>query len=167
MADEGLKEKILAWLAEEFDVSTGQLPANAPVEWAVKASVRGARIVVTVQKPRGRDAIVLTLGVGLGPKHREALSNMPDHERVKIMAELVKGLYTMCPDCSIAAQPSLEKPEVIIVTKAIYLDGGLVRGVLLSAARTLANMAVYIMIHVNVSLGLYGQRGGGGEGYML
>ena len=164
MPGEDLREKVLSWLAEEFEVSTEQPPTAAPLDWVLKVSTRGPlKITMVAQKPRGREALVFTLGLALHPRHREMLGGLPERERVEFSSELLKTLYTMCPDCVIAAQPSIPQLNAILVTKILYLEEA-GRAEVLKAARTLANMAVVAMIHFNSRFGAAQQPGG--EGFM-
>jgi hypothetical protein len=162
--EQDLKSRLLSWLAEEFDVSAEQPPANLPLQWAIKVSTKGPlKIVMVVQKPSGRDVIVATVAMALHQKHKEALLAMPERERALFVSDLLRGLYSLCPDCVIAAQPSVNRLESLVVTKFVYVEE-LTKPLILNTMKVLANMAVYTMLHLNSRLGPL--PAGPGEGYM-
>ena len=164
---EGLRDSILSWLAEEFDVSSEQPPANAPIDWVLKATTKGAlKIVVVVQKPKGRESVVLTLGLALHKGHLNALSSLGERERVEVAAGLVRRLIGMCPDCLVVPQPNVNSMKAILVTRILYPDR-ITKSEVLSSTRLLANMALYATLYLNEKLGTPTQKGSPGEGYML
>ncbi len=168
MQADDLKARLLAWLAEEFEVASEQPPPSLPLDWVLKVSTKGPlKIMLTAQKPRGRDAVAFTIGIALTERHRKAFMELPERERIRLVVDVVKVLYSMCPDCVISIQPSLQAFKAIAITRIIYNER-LDRAEALQTAKVLANMAIVVMLHFNSSLGVQAQpgEGSGGEGFM-
>jgi len=148
------RDKILTWLAEEgLEVRVEPIPPNVPLEWVVLVQAPGfIKVSIAIQQPKGKeDIIAVTLGVMVGPEHREALSKLSREERVVLASGILRDLILACPDCLIAIQPSLEDPQFINVTKLVYTSS-LTKENLLYAVRLLVNMFNLIVTDINSTL---------------
>lgn len=151
--DDGLKSRVISWLAEEFDVSSEPVPRNAPLEWVVKAYTKGpAKAVVVVQKPQGKDAVVLTLGVGVHEKHLEGLRRLSPEVRRMIMLEVHRGAVAACPVCAIMLQVDGDILRSVMATRVIYLDS-LTRQELLDSIKMLLNVLALVSSTLITKLG--------------
>ncbi|MFZ8792997.1 MAG: DUF2299 family protein [Acidilobaceae archaeon] len=154
------RDKILSWLLEEgLEVRVEPVPPGVPVEWVVLVQIPGVvKVNVAIQQPRGRvDVIVVSLGVMIGPEHRELITRLGREDRLILASGILRDLIMVCSDCAIAVQPSLEDPQFINVTKLVYASS-LSRESLMSVLRLMANMFTLIVTDINSSLaakGLY------------
>jgi hypothetical protein len=154
------RDKILSWLLEEgLEVRVEPVPPGVPVEWVVLVQIPGVvKVNVAIQQPRGRvDVIAISLGVMIGPEHRELITRLGREDRLILASGILRDLIMVCSDCAIAVQPSLEDPQFINVTKLVYASS-LSRESLMSVLRLMANMFTLIVTDINSSLaakGLY------------
>ena len=157
---ESSRDKILSWLLEEgLEVRVEPVPPGVPVEWVVLVQIPGVvKINVAIQQPRGRvDVIAVSLGVMIGPEHRELITRLGREDRLILASGILRDLIMVCSDCAIAVQPSLEDPQFINVTKLVYASS-LSRESLMSVLRLMANIFTLIVTDINSSLaakGLY------------
>ncbi|MCE4604150.1 MAG: DUF2299 family protein [Aeropyrum sp.] len=158
------KTKILAWLAGDYNVSIETIPRNAPVEWAIKVEAKApSRIAFVVQKPKSKEAVVLTMGIALSQKHRDVLAGLPSVEREKFSIELLQSLIMICPQCKVLAQPSPRELKTILISREITLEA-LSRQILVDSSTTLINMFIITVLRLNALGG--GRQGAVVEGYM-
>jgi hypothetical protein len=154
------RDKILSWLLEEgLEVRVEPVPPGVPVEWVVLVQIPGVvKVNVAIQQPRGRvDVIAVSLGVMIGPEHRELIMRLGREDRLILASGILRDLIMVCSDCAIAVQPSLEDPQFINVTKLVYASS-LSRESLMSVLRLMANIFTLIVTDINSSLaakGLY------------
>ncbi len=154
------RDKILSWLLEEgLEVRVEPVPPGVPVEWVVLVQIPGVvKVNVAIQQPRGRvDVIAVSLGVMIGPEHRELITRLGREDRLILASGILRDLIMVCSDCAIAVQPSLEDPQFINVTKLVYASS-LSRESLMSVLRLMANIFTLIVTDINSSLaakGLY------------
>jgi len=154
------RDKILSWLLEEgLEVRVEPVPPGVPVEWVVLVQIPGVvKVNVAIQQPRGRvDVIAVSLGVMIGPEHRELITRLGREDRLILASGILRDLIMVCSDCAIAVQPSLEDPQFINVTKLVYASS-LSREGLMSVLRLMANIFTLIVTDINSSLaakGLY------------
>jgi hypothetical protein len=154
------RDKILSWLLEEgLEVRVEPVPPGVPVEWVVLVQIPGVvKVNVAIQQPRGRvDVIAISLGVMIGPEHRELITRLGREDRLILASGILRDLIMVCSDCAIAVQPSLEDPQFINVTKLVYASS-LSRESLMSVLRLMANIFTLIVTDINSSLaakGLY------------
>jgi hypothetical protein len=154
------RDKILSWLLEEgLEVRVEPVPPGVPVEWVVLVQIPGVvKVNVAIQQPRGRvDVIAISLGVMIGPEHRELIMRLGREDRLILASGILRDLIMVCSDCAIAIQPSLEDPQFINVTKLVYASS-LSRESLMSVLRLMANIFTLIVTDINSSLaakGLY------------
>lgn len=154
------RDRILSWLAEEgLEVRVEQVPPGVPVEWVILVQIPGVvKVSIAIQQPKGRsDTLAVTLGVMIGPEHRDAISRLMRDERVVLTSSILRDLILACPDCVIMVQPSLEDPQFINVTKLVYVSS-LTRESLMSHLRMLTNLFTLIVTDINsmlASKGLY------------
>ena len=154
------RDKILSWLTEEgLEVRVEPVPPGVPVEWVVLVQIPGVvKVNVAIQQPRGRvDVIAISLGVMIGPEHRELIMRLGREDRLILASGILRDLIMVCSDCAIAIQPSLEDPQFINVTKLVYASS-LSRESLMSVLRLMANIFTLIVTDINSSLaakGLY------------
>jgi hypothetical protein len=157
---ESSRDKILSWLLEEgLEVRVEPVPPGVPVEWVVLVQIPGVvKVNVAIQQPRGRvDVIAVSLGVMIGPEHRELITRLGREDRLILASGILRDLIMVCSDCAIAVQPSLEDPQFINVTKLVYASS-LSRESLMSVLRLMANIFTLIVTDINSSLaakGLY------------
>jgi hypothetical protein len=157
---ESSRDKILSWLTEEgLEVRVEPVPPGVPVEWVVLVQIPGVvKVNVAIQQPRGRvDVIAISLGVMIGPEHRELIMRLVREDRLILASGILRDLIMVCSDCAIAVQPSLEDPQFINVTKLVY-SSSLSRESLMSVLRLMANIFTLIVTDINSSLaakGLY------------
>jgi hypothetical protein len=117
------RDKILSWLLEEgLEVRVEPVPPGVPVEWVVLVQIPGVvKVNVAIQQPRGRvDVIAVSLGVMIGPEHRELITRLGREDRLILASGILRDLIMVCSDCAIAVQPSLEDPQFINVTKLVF-----------------------------------------------
>jgi hypothetical protein len=154
------RDKILSWLTEEgLEVRVEPVPPGVPVEWVVLVQIPGVvKVNVAIQQPRGRvDVIAISLGVMIGPEHRELIMRLGREDRLILASGILRDLIMVCSDCAIAIQPSLEDPQFINVTKLVYASS-LSRESLMSVLRLMTNIFTLIVTDINSSLvakGLY------------
>jgi hypothetical protein len=154
------RDKILSWLLEEgLEVRVEPVPPGVPVEWVVLVQIPGVvKVNVAIQQPKGRvDVIAISLGVMIGPEHRELIMRLGREDRLILASGILRDLIMVCSDCVIAVQPSLEDPQFINVTKLVYASS-LSRESLMSVLRLMANIFTLIVTDINSSLaakGLY------------
>jgi hypothetical protein len=154
------RDKILSWLTEEgLEVRVEPVPPGVPVEWVVFVQIPGVvKVNVAIQQPRGRvDVIAISLGVMIGPEHRELIMRLGREDRLILASGILRDLIMVCSDCAIAIQPSLEDPQFINVTKLVYASS-LSRESLMSVLRLMTNIFTLIVTDINSSLvakGLY------------
>jgi len=154
------RDKILSWLLEEgLEVRVEPVPPGVPVEWVVLVQIPGVvKVNVAIQQPKGRvDVIAISLGVMIGPEHRELITRLGREDRLILASGILRDLIMVCSDCAIAVQPSLEDPQFINVTKLVYASS-LSRESLMSVLRLMANIFTLIVTDINSSLaakGLY------------
>ncbi|MEB3860466.1 MAG: DUF2299 domain-containing protein [Desulfurococcales archaeon] len=164
------KEKIAAWLIDEdLEVRSEPIPAGAPIEWALRVSVKAPiRVSLVLQQPSSkRDRIVATMGATLSDVHRRELLALPEYRRVEIVSEIFNTLISMCPDCLVFVQPSFSNPTAIAITKIIYHEN-LSRDSIASTVRVLANAFAVIVSLLNARLktGTRPSKGVAEEGFM-
>ncbi|BAA80700.1 conserved hypothetical protein [Aeropyrum pernix K1] len=161
-----LKNKILAWLADEFNVSVKSLPKNAPLDWAIKAETQApVKVALVIQKPRGRDVVAVTIGIALSQKHREALSKLGPGAREEFAVSLVRDLIALCPHCRVIAQPNPRDLQTILISRELYSDS-LTRQSLIDASVTLVNMFLVTVLKLNQLSQTVRAPRGVDEGYM-
>jgi hypothetical protein len=154
------RDRILLWLAEEgLEVKVEQVPPGVPVEWVVLVQIPGVvRVNVAIQQPKGRvDVIVVSLGVMVGPEHRDSMLKLSREDRIVLASDVMRDLIMVCGDCAIAIQPSLEDPQFINVSKLAYTSS-LTKEGLMSMLRLMANIFTLIVTDINSALaskGLY------------
>jgi hypothetical protein len=157
---ESSRDKILSWLTEEgLEVRVEPVPPGVPVEWVVLVQIPGVvKVNVAIQQPRGRvDVIAISLGVMIGPEHRELIMRLVREDRLILASGILRDLIMVCSDCAIAIQPSLEDLQFINVTKLVYVSS-LSRESLMSVLRLMTNIFTLIVTDINSSLaakGLY------------
>lgn len=157
---EASKDRILLWLAEEgLDVRLEPVPPGVPLEWVILVQIPGViKVNVAVQQPKGKtDIVAITMGIMVGPDHRDSLSKLTREERFVLTAGILRDLIMVCPDCVIVIQPSLEDPQFINITKLTYTST-LTKESLLSAIRLMVNMFTLVVTDINATLaskGLY------------
>ncbi len=155
---ESSRDRILLWLAEEgLEVKVEQVPPGVPVEWVVIVQIPGVvKVNVAIQQPKGRvDVIAISLGVMIGPEHRDLISRLSREDRLVLSSSILRDLVMVCSDCAIAIQPSLEDPQFINVTKLAYASS-LTREGLMNVLRLMANMFTLIVTDINLNLALKG-----------
>ncbi|MCE4612855.1 MAG: DUF2299 domain-containing protein [Desulfurococcales archaeon] len=148
------KEKIAAWLIDEdLEVKSEPIPTGAPIEWALRVSVKApVRVSLVLQQPSTKkDRIVATMGATLSDVHRRELFSLPEARRVEIVTEIFNTLISMCPDCLVFVQPSFSNPTAIAITKIIYHET-LSRDSIASTVRLLANAFAVIVSLLNSRL---------------
>ena len=154
-APEGLRDKILSWIAEdEFNASIESPPPGAPLDWVIRATSHvPVQANVIVQKPKGKDNIVIvSLGVVVSDHHYRRLLEMKEKERARAVFELIRSLNLMCPDCIVIIQPSIVDVQRILVTRALYTES-LTREKLLSTIRIMVNMFALISLDLTTRFG--------------
>ncbi|MCX8196234.1 MAG: DUF2299 family protein [Acidilobaceae archaeon] len=161
-----MRDRVLIWLAEEgLETRVESVPAEIPIDWALSAFLPGPlRIGVTIQQPKDRkDLIMLSMGIMLGPEHREGLAKLAFGEKVSIANEILKSLILLCPDCSIVVQPSLEDLQYISVSRVHYANS-VTKEELMYSVRVLGNAFVLVVSELNSALAVRGLlRKSGGE----
>ncbi|BAN90533.1 DUF2299 domain-containing protein [Aeropyrum camini] len=161
-----LKNRVLAWLADEFNVSVKSLPKNAPLDWAIKAETQApVKVALVVQKPRGRDVVAVTIGIALSPKHREALSKLSPGAREEFAVTLLTELMAMCPHCRVVAQPNPRDLHTILISRELYSED-ITRQALMDASVTLVNMFLFTVLKLNQISQTARTPRGVEEGYM-
>jgi len=165
-----LKSKVMAWLVDEgLEVRGMEVPAKAPVEWSLAATVRvPLQVNLVVQKPSQADKLVVTMGVKLSPQHQASFNSLPEPERADLRASLVEAMFHLCPHCIVIPQPpapaALEGLAVSWEVPLHSYHGGLegpVRLELARAVRVLANAYQLLVERLNARLGA--PRGGPGQ----
>ena len=148
------KDKMLSWLAEEgLEVKVESVPPGVPVEWVILVQIPSiVKVNVAIQQPKGKvDMIVFSLGVMIGPEHRDSILKLSREDRVVLASSIMRDLIMVCSDCAITIQPSLEDPQFINISKFTY-TGSLTKEGLMSVLRLMANMFALIVTDINSTL---------------
>lgn len=158
----GLKDDVTRWLKdEEIDVEEVPVPAGAPVEWALNATVKAPlRVLLGVQKPKTRaDRLVISMVVKVADQHKAALSSMAPKDRAKLMSQLLVNVTSLCPSCIIVFQPQLDLPDTIVVSKVIY-DEDIGPSAIGESVRVLVNEYALIVSFFNAEVAHVDQGSG-------
>lgn len=155
MAENALREKIISWLIDEdHEVKSEPIPPGAPIEWVLRVTAKIPPITanITVQQPSTKkDRIVMTLGVMVSPEHRNRLNDLRPVERIGVFSDVLKMIYSICPDCVVIVQPSLVDPQNIIVSKILYHEE-VTRVIVAGNVRRLVNILSMISTVLNARL---------------
>ncbi len=155
---EASRDKILSWLVEEgLEVRVESVPPGVPVEWVILVQIPGViKVGVAIQQPKGKgDVIAVSLGVMIGPEHRDLILRLSREDRFILASNILRDLIMVCSDCVIAVQPSLEDPQFINVSKLAYVSS-LTKESLMNSLRLMANMFNLIVTDINSALALKG-----------
>ena len=167
--DEDLKSKVLAWLAEEFDVTSEPVPPNLPLEWALRVTTRGpTRISAVVQKAKGKDSIAVTLGVSVSEFHKSRMREMNREERLQLIYEVHRDVLHLCPNCIVVVQANDDVLMNVLVTRILYVES-LNRQELMDTVKTVINVVPLVSGAMMARLGKAaqpGERSRSHEGYM-
>jgi len=150
-----VKDRVIAILVEEnVEVKMAPVPPGAPIEWNLVATVRSPLPVkINVQKRSGTNRLGLVMGVAFAPFHLDMIRRMKVEERRAFIADMLKGILLMCPECVVATQPPvLEEASSIIVTKEVKVNERL-EDELPRSMRVLANAFTYIILTLNAKFG--------------
>ncbi|GAB6148488.1 hypothetical protein JCM10135_10300 [Stetteria hydrogenophila] len=158
-----MRDQVLSALLDEgFEVASAPIPPNAPVEWSLLVEVKvPLQVKINIQKPKGVEGkLIATMALKFSPFHLNALSSLPPQRRREVVASIVLGLLTMCPDCIVIPQPpDLEKTEALVASREIRLKEGELDGQdLARTVRVLSNAFQYTVVYLT---SLFGQPGPG------
>ena len=164
---EPLKKKVVEWLIDEgLEVSSGDVPQGAPLEWVIKATMKAPiRVSIVVQQPKGKkDRIDMILGVAISDFHKRRLTELKPIQRAKLINALLVDLVCACPDCFIVVQPRIDNPQGVLVSRPLQ-GSHINRETLGEAIRVMANIYLLIVAKFNSELGspdIGSERGSGG-----
>jgi hypothetical protein len=109
------RDTVLAWLGESgFLVAplTAQLPSNA--EWGLLVSTPPPLQVKLRLLGLKNGDLVFGVGVNFSEKHVSEINKLKPEERVKLSAEIISSILSVCPYCRIALRESLANPVALI-----------------------------------------------------
>ncbi|MCE4618570.1 MAG: DUF2299 family protein [Desulfurococcales archaeon] len=157
MDKDALRDKIVSWLIDEdHEVKSEPIPPGAPLEWVLSVTAKVPPVIakIIVQQPSTKkDRIIMTLGVMVSAEHRNKLNSLKPADRISVFSEIIKTIYSICPDCVVVIQPSPVDAQNIIVTKILYHEE-LNRVVVASNIRKLVNILSVISTILNANLGI-------------
>lgn len=158
MAGTTLRDRVLSILVDEgYEVRGTPTPPNVPLEWNLLVEVKAPlQVKINVQKPRGvENKIIASMAVKFSPFHVSALSSLPPQRRREVIAAIVLGIMSMCPDCIVIPQPpDLEKTDALVVSREIRLkQGDLDERDLVTTIRVLSNAFQYTVIYLTSVFG--------------
>lgn len=157
MNNTSIRDKIIGWLVDEdHEVKSEPVPPGAPLEWVLSVTAKVPPVIakVVVQQPSTKkDRIIMTLGVMVSSEHRELLARLKPEKRMRVVAEVLKTVYNLCPDCVVVVQPSYIDPQNIIVTRILYHEE-LSRSAVAGGVRVLVNVLAMISTVLNAELGV-------------
>jgi len=149
-----IKDTIMQWLLEEgVEVKKLEAPPHLRIKWGFDIfTPPPLRVNIKIFQPeKFNDRIVILLGVQVSPVHLAELNRKNREEKVRFSAKLLKGIISVCSDCSIALQPSLVDFNTISVAKTLFHDN-LTRELLVKTLINMINAYLYIIATFNEEL---------------
>lgn len=150
-----LRNRVVEWLVDEgLEVSTSEVPQGAPIEWAIKATMKAPiRVSIILQQPKGKgERVDVVLGVAISEFHKRKLRDLDSARRARMMNDLIVKIICACPDCLVAVQPRIDDPHGILVSKTLQ-GSKVTRENLAEMIRVMANIYLLIVAMFNSELG--------------
>ncbi|MEB3806731.1 MAG: DUF2299 family protein [Desulfurococcales archaeon] len=150
-----IKDKIVQWLLDEgLEVKSEMVPREAPVEWVLRVVARIPPTIahILIQQPAAKkDQLVFTLGILISPDHKAKYDALDSEDKIKVITEVLKTAYGICPECIIVIQPDLINAKNILITKIAYHEK-LDRALVADTIRKLSNILALISAVLNAEL---------------